>query len=286
MELEKIIAKTCDLPSLPTVAARINAEMNNESLTAKNLGKILSEDSSLVAKILRLSNSAFYGMPKQVASIEKAVMILGFNAVKNLALGVSVYSFFEVEEECSINVKGLWNHSLATAGASRSLMAKSNKKLADEAFLFGIIHDIGKVIMINASYSDMERVLTIAAEREICQTEAEQEVFGFTHQKVGAALLREWRFPDPMIFCVLLHQNIPPEVKKIDQNSAQIIQAVCIANQMVKALGLGESTNKKRETIPASMWKMLAIKREDLPDLSQEIKENYSDMLAAWEDNN
>jgi len=283
MELQEIIEKTGDLPSLPMVAVRINEEMASESLNAKALGQILNEDSSLAAKILRLSNSAFYGMPRQVTSIEKAVMILGFNAVKNLALGVSVYSFFKGEEGCTIDVQGLWNHSLGVAVAARSIMAHSDKRLADEAFLLGIIHDLGKVVMINGNLPEMEKVVSLMREKEICQAEAEREIFGFGHQRAGAALMRHWNFNDSMILGVKVHHNIPPDVKKMDQDTGQLARALCVANQMAKALGLGKSTNSKREVIPPLLWKLLAIKREDLPELGREIKEDYQAILAAWE---
>ena len=128
---QEIIAKVGDLPSLPEVAARINAEIENEALSAKLLGAIIMEDSSLTARILRLSNSAFYGMPRQISSIEKAVMVLGFDTVKNLALSISVFAFFKAGNSPAIDVLGLWNHSLGTAVSARVLMNRTNPKLAE-----------------------------------------------------------------------------------------------------------------------------------------------------------
>ncbi|MCK5437610.1 MAG: HDOD domain-containing protein [Desulfobulbaceae bacterium] len=282
MNTKDIIEKVGELPTLPTIAARINSEMQNESLTAKLLGKILSDDTSLTAKVLRLANSAFYGMPKKVTSVEKAVMILGFNTVKNLALSVSIYSFFKTNKKTKIDVLGLWNHSLACAVCSQMLIEKTCKRLGDDAFLFGIIHDIGKVILINIKLDDMEKVIQIMNDREIIQNEAEEEVFGFTHQKIGTLLLRQWNFPENLIAGVRLHHDLPPITKKLDQDTAQLVKALCVGNQLSKALSLGKSTDPKRQTVPRSMFKSLGFNKEDLPGLCTLIKENYTQFIEAW----
>jgi len=283
MTIEKLIAKVGELPTLPMVAARITEEMQNEALNAKSLGRIISEDSSLTVKLLRLSNSAFYGMPKQISSIEKAVMILGFNTVKSLALSVSIYSFFKKGQNSSaIDVVGLWNHSLGCAVSAKLLMAKTSKRLADDAFLYGIIHDIGKVILINGDPDGMKQMLALVKAKNISQPEAELEFFGFDHQRVGELLLKEWKFPEGIIAGVKLHHNLPPDAPKLDADTLQLIRVLGVANQMAKALSLGHSTNPHRQKIPAVMWKFLNIDKVDLSRLSAEIKEEYGKLLEAW----
>lgn len=279
---QDIIAKVGNLPSLPAVAARINAEIENEALSAKLLGAILSQDASLAARVLRLSNSAFYGMPRQIVSIEKAVMVLGFDTVKNLALSVSIFSFFKTGVSPTIDVMGLWNHSLGVAVSARTLMRRTNPKLAEQAFLFGIIHDIGKIILINHCLKDMEEVVRLIEAGGLSQEEAENQVFGFTHQKIGALLIREWKFPDCMIAGVKHHQDLPPEVKGCDQDTGHLVRTLCVANQLAKALALGISTNPRRESVPSVLWEQLGVDRQDLPGLSTMIREDYQDILQSW----
>ena len=282
MTIEKIIEKTGDLPSLPTVAARINSEMNNESLNAKLLGKIISEDSSLTAKVLRLSNSAFYGMSKQITSIEKAVMILGFNTVKNLALTISIYSFFKKGTKTTIDLQGLWNHSLGCAVSSKILIEKSCRHLCDDAFLFGILHDVGKIILINSALPKVEEVLLLVKSHGISQTEAENQIFGFSHQQIAARLLKKWKFPETLIAGIKLHHDLPPETGKLDSDTAQLVRSVCVGNQMAKALSLGVSTDPLRQPVPGVMWKFLSLSRDELPGLSSKMKNDYNAMLEAW----
>lgn len=279
---QDIIAKVGNLPSLPAVAARINCEIENEAMSAKGLGAIISEDSALSAHTLRLSNSAFYGMPRQISTIEKAVMVLGFDAVKNLALSVSIFAFFRTGVSPSIDVMGMWNHSLGTAVSARALVGLTNSKLAEHAFLFGIIHDIGKVVLVNHCLKDMEEVARLIQAEGISQEEAESQVLGFSHQKIGALLLKEWKFPEGLIAGVKLHHDLPPEVKAFDQDTSHLVRALCVANQLAKALGLGVSTNPSREAIPAALWSYLGVGRQDLPPLSAMIREDYQNILQSW----
>lgn len=282
METKDIIAKVGDLPSLPAVAARINAEIENEALSAKRLGAIIAEDPSLASRLLRLANSAFYGMPRQIASIERAVMVLGFDTVKNLALSISIFSFFKKGISPAIDVVGLWNHSLGTAVSARILVARNNPKLAEQAFLFGIVHDIGKIALITQCLSDMEEVGRLIDQAGMPQEAAELKVFGFTHQKIGALLIREWKFPDMMVTGVKTHHDLPPDTRELDQDTAHLVRALCVANQLAKALSLGASTNKSREAIPSFLWGCLGIGRQDLAGLSAAVKEDYQRILQSW----
>lgn len=277
-----IIAKIGDLPTLPTVAARINAEIEDEALTAKTLGVIIAQDPSLASRMLRLANSAFYGMPRQIASIDRAVMILGFDAVKNLALSISIFSLFKQGKSSAIDLNGLWNHSLGTAVCARILMARTNVKLAEQAFLLGIVHDIGKTILISQCLSDMERVCQMIREKKVTQSEAETEVFGFSHQAIGALLLKEWKFPESIATGVKMHHNLPPELKNCDADTSHLTNAVCVANQFAKVLGFGVSTNPDREAIPSLLWANLGVSRTDLAAVSAAAREDYQRILQSW----
>jgi putative nucleotidyltransferase with HDIG domain len=280
---QEIIAKVGNLPSLPAVAARINAEIENEGMSAKRLGAILSEDPSLVSRILRLSNSAFYGMPRQIASIERAVMVLGFDTVKNLALSISIFSFFEKGISPAIDVIGLWNHSLGVAVSARTLVSRLNPKLAEQAFLLGILHDIGKVALVSLCLADMEQVCRHITQDGLGEQEAEVKVFGFTHQKIGAMLIKEWNFPEMIVTAVKSHHELPPVLKDCDEATSVLIRALCVANQFAKALALGVSTNPNREAIPAVMWGYIGVDRQDLSGLSAAIREDYQRIIQSWQ---
>ncbi|MBU0965256.1 MAG: HDOD domain-containing protein [Proteobacteria bacterium] len=282
-DIQNLISQTGDLPTLPDVAVRINREMNNEALNAKLLGEIIADDTALAAKILRLSNSAFYGLSKQVTTLNKAVMILGFNTVKNLALSVSIHSLFKERPNSPIDVKGLWQHSLGCAVAAKIIADNLNKKFGDEAFLFGILHDIGKIVFINTIPQDYEKALVLLQEGNMTQAEAEIEVMGFNHQRLGSQLLDIWKFPDNIIQAVKYHHDPQLKTAKIDPQLKDLIRSLFLGNQMAKALNLGKSTNPVREEIPKIVWQSLNIKRSQLNDIAGNIKNSYALMLEAWD---
>ncbi|MDD5759427.1 MAG: HDOD domain-containing protein [Desulfobulbaceae bacterium] len=280
---QEIIAKVGNLPSLPTVAARINTEIESEGLSAKRLGAIISEDPALASRMLRLSNSAFYGMPRQISTIERAVMVLGFDTVKNLALSISIFSFFEKGISPAIDVIGLWNHSLGVAVCARALVMRLNFKLAEQAFLLGIVHDVGKIALVNLCLADMEQVCRLIGQDGMSEEEAEMQVFGFTHQRIGSMLIKEWKFPEMMVMAVKSHHELPPVLKECDEEIAHLIRCLCVANQFAKALALGVSTNQKREAIPSVMWGYLGVERQDIAGLSTVIREDYQRIIQSWE---
>jgi HD-like signal output (HDOD) protein len=282
MDPQKIIDKISDLPTLPSVAMRINTELENESLTANKLGKIISEDTALASKLLRLANSAFYGLPSKVTTMDRAVTLLGFNTIKNLALSIAIYNFFEKDDTSSVDVRGLWEHSLGCAVAAKILAEKSNKRLGDDAFLLGILHDIGKIVFIKHSLADMEKVQQRTAGLGIEQAGAEKEVFGLTHQEVGTLLLRKWNFPETIISGVRLHHDLSLDTKKLDYDTAQTIRALIVGNQMAKALSFGQSIIPKHITIPPKMWNFLGVKKDDMSSLKAAMKDQYGKILAAW----
>lgn len=282
MSTKEIIAKIGNLPSLPTVAARINAEMENENLSATLLGAIIAEDPALASRMLRLANSAFYGMPRQIASIERAVMVLGFDTVRSLAMSISIFSFFQKGICPGIDVIGLWNHSLGVAVSARLLVMRTSPKLAEQAFLLGIVHDIGKIALISQCLNDMEEVYRSIGQEGFSQEEAEMKVLGFTHQKLGSHLVDEWKFPALFVTGVKLHHDLPPVLKNSDQDTAQLTRALCVANQLAKALALGVSTNPNRDKIPAILWGQLGFDRQDLPGLSAAAREDYQRIIQSW----
>lgn len=282
MKVQDLISQIGDLPTLPSVASRITQEMKNEALTAKMLGAIIEGDTALAAKVLRLANSAFYGLQKQVTSLDKAVMVLGFNTVKNLALSVSIHALFKGRPDSPIDVDGLWHHSLGCAVAAKVIIEKVDKKLNDDAFLFGILHDIGKIVFINARPQDYEKILLLMREKGLPQSEAEMEVMEFTHQRAGSLLLDSWKFPDSIILAVKYHHDPELKTAKIEPKEKDLIRALFLGNQLAKALHLGKSTNPVREEIPKTVWQALNIKRNEIKDVASAIQGNYELLLQAW----
>jgi HD-like signal output (HDOD) protein len=181
---------------LPEVTARIMATVEDPRSSAASLHKIIAHDPALVARILKLVNSAFYGLPGQITSVDRAITLLGLNAVKNVAVAASLGQMFRGSKLCDgFSARDLWTHCVAVAVAARELARIQKSNLADEAFLGGMIHDIGILVALQAW---PEKTRAVCAEvqttgADFCQTE--QKLLGVDHQIIGRTLAEQWKFP-------------------------------------------------------------------------------------------
>ncbi|MBU0479466.1 MAG: HDOD domain-containing protein [Proteobacteria bacterium] len=280
MELKELIKKSRDLPSLPTIAVQINAEIAKESLTAKSIAAIISRDLSLVAKILKMANSAFYGLSSQVDTIERAVMVLGMTSVKSLAMTLSVSSFFREEASGTIDMEGLWHHSLGCAITAKSLV-KHDKNLAENAFICGILHDIGKIVIANLMPEEMMMIMGTVAENHIRQSDAEREVLGFDHAQVGAELARSWHFPREYIDAIAHHHQ--PSFAGDETPGGRIMGAALVmANRISKVKALGMSTDPEKDLVPQERMQALKINDAELVAQVDLAIAEFAKLLEAW----
>ncbi len=280
MKLTELTEKIHDLQSLPSVALQINNEVKKESLTSKTLAAIISNDPPLAAKILKLANSSFYGLARQVDTLDRAVTVLGLNTIKNVALTLSVCSIFKKNAaNPSIDIEGLWRHSIASGAAATILINNSRPTEKEKAFLGGIIHDIGAITLIMAFPEESRLVFKKIQEAGMSQTAAEQEVLGFSHQEAGAFFAEKWHFPQEIIDAIKFHHAdyTQDDLKKI--SNKKLVFSVYAANNIVKVMGLGKSIDSEVGTIPKFIWKELNISEEVIPSLRAAIKDEYD--LAA-----
>src|SRR5206468_4493350 len=153
------VKKVSAIATLPEVTAKIIATVENPSSTASQLHKIVSHDPALVTRILKVVNSAFYGLPGQIGSVERAIVLLGLNAVKNIAVAASLGQLFRGVKLCEgYTAKDLWTHCIAVGVAARELAKQLKLPIADEAFLAGLIHDIGILVELHVHPEKLREV--------------------------------------------------------------------------------------------------------------------------------
>lgn len=192
------IGKVSHLPTLPEVTMRIVQLVQDPRSTAAQLHHLVSNDPALATRILKTVNSAFYGVPGQIGSMERAIVMLGLNAVKNLAVAASLGQLFRNVSLCEgFTAKDLWKHCIAVGVGARELAKQVNAPIAGEAFLAGLIHDIGILVWLQARQSEFASVCEQAKQTsgDFCQME--WQTLGADHQMVGMALAEAWRFPKP-----------------------------------------------------------------------------------------
>ncbi|MBU0728975.1 MAG: HDOD domain-containing protein [Proteobacteria bacterium] len=283
MQLAKLIESTKDLPTLPAVATQINEETKKKSLTAHSLGKIIAQDPSLTSKLLRLANSAYYGLARQVETPQRAITVLGLNTIQSLALSVSVFKLFSSDSEKVIDLQGLWCHSLGVAVSSKAITMITQPELAEKAFVGGILHDIGKIIIAHKIPDAMREILKLMKDSDINQADAESKVLGYSHPRVGAMLAESWNFPEDYVNAVRKHHKpfLPKEIS--EKKEATLINSIYVGNMIAKAAKLGVSTDQKMIKIDVEILKYLDLSNKKLPDLLKEIKTQYDGITESWD---
>ena len=287
MNLRDFLKKVTDLPTISAVANEINAGDKNDSLTAQSLGTIISRDPALTATVLKLANSAYYGMAREITSIERAVTILGFETIKNLALTISVFHVFKTREGQIFDLKDLWYHSLGTGLAAKHLalhspMRAADKALPEQAFICGILHDIGKIAFAQNLPTELAEILQKTRSGSIAQHEIEKTLLGFNHQRAGQAMADAWNFPEEYQTVIRLHHA--PSAAAVGDNPriTILVMAVYLGNKIAKALHLGESTDPHMAKVTPEDLRNLGINKQDLPEIVQQIRNEYAQCLEAW----
>ncbi|NLG18683.1 MAG: HDOD domain-containing protein [Fibrobacter sp.] len=199
-----------NLPPFPAIVNRLIEVINSPESSADDAAKLLEKDPALTSKIIRLANSAFYGIPRSISSVSTAVVILGFNAVRSIVLSVSLMKMFPVIKNRAFDRDRFWKHSIVTALASRIIVRHFfNVRIMDpeSAFCAGILHDIGKLIFCEYMSREYLEVCEYARENKIALLDAEKRVLGFSHAELGKILAEKWALPSDLGHAIIYHHN-------------------------------------------------------------------------------
>jgi putative nucleotidyltransferase with HDIG domain len=262
MIVDEAIAKIEDIPTIPTILGEILRITSSENSSAKDLSQVIYSDQSMAAKILKMANSSFYGFVQQIKSIDRAIVILGFDEVRSIAMAMSVFdSIYLRKDGVYYSRLRSWNHSLLCGLGTRVLsgLFMKSKNLESELFAGGLIHDIGKVLMDRHFPESFARVLELVEKTSMTMESAEQEVFGFDHALLAGRLLRKWKFPDQLIDMVQYHHH--PDAAGANQS---LIALIFLADLMCHQLGYSTYTCEPKTGIrKSSRIKVIKLIRDD-----------------------
>lgn len=251
------------LPTVPSVLKRLSAVIEKPRITIVEISAFISNDPALTTKVLKMVNSAIYGFPGRIASVSHATMLLGLNVIKGLLLGVSVFELMQK------TMTGLYEHSLACAIASRVIAQKKNLKEPEEVSVAGLLHDIGKVILMLEYAQEYENAMKEAQERSLSIFDAETIQFGATHADVGGWLAEKWRFPRNLIEVIEFHHR--PTLAK---NAPLETAIVHMADMLVRARGFGFAGEAFVPDLNPVAFELLKLSDEDIKDVLREMEDN------------
>ncbi len=207
-----------DIPTLPTIVIKVNKMLQDHDTSIKNLSKVIEKDQGMVAKILRLVNSTFYGFRSRITNIPHAVIILGFNTIRNAVVSVSIIKAFSGKETFEgFTITEFWKHSIGVAVTSRYLAEQTRLDSPDDCFVSGLLHDIGKVVLSQYFTEFFGGVWKSVKEDGLSFYEAEQNMTPVNHAQIGGHLAKKWQFPTSLIDTITHHHGIRKSVSNLNQ---------------------------------------------------------------------
>ena len=281
-ELQKLIySKIDELPTLPAVLPKLMSLMEDEKSGAAQVADTISSDPALTSKILKVSNSAYYGFSQEISSLKNAVPLLGFNMVRSLALSIGVINSMPSHKSSPhFSREGLWVHGLAVATVMQKLSKKFGQESSnDQHFVVGLLHDIGKLVL-DLFFSELfhQALEETNSQGNMALHKAESNVIGFDHGEVGGMLLTRWKFPEAITVPIAVHHQTD-----IQKNAfASDIAMLRIADTLPQELGLGGGGNALIPEIHEADLKALAMTEKDLDEMRSFLEDSKDGIFALF----
>ena len=231
----EIVAWVSDLPPMPTVASRAIQMVENPDTTAKELTDLLSNDTALAARVLKIANSAMFSRQREITTLNQAIMLIGFKALKGIIVAATLR---QLNKSFGALQKLIWENSMCTAMSATLICKKLRKRYIEEIFLLGLLHSLGQIVLLIQATKDYEKIMKIIEERHTDYITAEQEVLGFAHPLIGALVAKKWNFSAETCQAIL-HYRDPIDGAKPEGELEEKIAIVQLADMLAHAAGIG-----------------------------------------------
>ena len=253
----KTILKKLDriegLPTLPAIAMEVNKMLLDYDTSINKLSERLVKDQAMVSKILKLVNSAFFGFRGKISNISHAIVVLGFNTIRNAVVSVSIIDAFSSKETFDgFDVTELWKHSVAVAVTSKHLAEKAKIHSADDCFIGGLLHDIGKVILIQYFKELFQKVCLSVKVNNQSFYEAEKSEIPIDHAQIGGHLAKKWQLPAGLVDAIRYHHDVRPSV-----NDLNLLMIIHVADIIVNTHGTDSKAKLKLSDVHPGAVKVL-----------------------------
>jgi putative nucleotidyltransferase with HDIG domain len=255
-DLRRIIARVEDLPTLPRTVLRITELVNDPRASAKDLSIIITDDQVLTARLLKLVNSSFYGFPQRVSTVTGAIVLLGFDAIRNLLLTTSVLDLFPARiAHVRRDQEQLWDHSLACAIGAKAIGNFLRHDKLEELFVAGLLHDIGKIVEMMFLPDEFARITERVRSEGVLISSAEQDLLGCTHADIGRLLAERWNLPAKLVGVIARHHT-PTAAGPFAIESS----IVHLSDILTRALDLGSGGDDQVPPLDKAAWELLKLK--------------------------
>lgn len=275
LDIAALARRVTELPPLPQAVLEVMLALQREQLSASRSITLIEQDPALAARVLRLANSAFYGMAGRVGSIGDAVRMLGLRIVAGVLLAVAMHNAIRVEACAGFHFPDYWRHAIASALAARALAAAAGCD-ADEAFLAGLMHDIGQLALAAFEPDKTARALALARSAGLSTEAAELVELGLSHPGFGARVAQHWRFPATICQAIALHHRPGPASAGKRISLSGLVQ---LADAVAQGLDLNPGADEAIPAVPAT-WQCLGLDDAEALRILATVKQATHEMSA------
>jgi len=271
-----LVSRELRLASLPDVYYRIMEVINSARSSASHIAETVSRDTSLLARLLKLVNSAFYGFPSKIETVSRAVAVIGTKELSTLALGITAVQYFNDIPPEYVDMKNFWRHSVACGVYARLLASEKAGVSEERLFVGGLLHDLGKLVLYRQIPFLAREAMELSAEKRIPICEAEREVLGFDHAQVGALLLKEWKIPAPLETAVRFHHGSAGFPSALEPSLLNVADTLAIA------MGMGKSGSSVVAEIEPAAWEAAGLSGGVFQPVVRQGDRQIDDITAAF----
>jgi putative nucleotidyltransferase with HDIG domain len=274
LSLDDIVGKLQDLPSLPAVVMELLTSIDQEDVDISVLARKVSHDQALTAKTLRLTNSPAFGLQVKVTTIQQAITFLGFQTTRNLITAAAVTGCFAGNQCAGFDDKAFWRHSIATAACAR-VLARRMRVNQDYAFTAGLLHDIGRLVLVSTYPERYAEVIAARAASDCELLEAERALLGIDHIAAGVALAGHWNFSETMQLAIAHHHD--PEAP----GAGFLATIIHVANAIVHALDLAREQDDLVPPVSSVAWAALGLNEEAYLHVFRETEVQFEEIATV-----
>lgn len=277
-QLKNIIMTTRDLPAMPQVAAKVLELSSDPDTSAQKLQQVIADDQAMTARILKIANSAMYACSRKVRTLTEAIVMLGFNSIRSLVVTSAARNLYNTNSSrTGLKERLLWEHSIGTAFASRILAQEHVPNLTEEAFLAGLMHDIGKLVLNQKVPQEFDEIVQIVYNENRPFYLTEREILGFDHTHVGALLVNKWKLSPVLEEAILQHHNRDALTK-----DNPLLLVMDLANKLCHKMSIGFTEEPDLDLVGCQASQILGLKVDAFEHTAAVLKETLETEMEIF----
>ena len=268
-QLKSMIMTIRDLPAMPHVASKVLELSSDPDTSASRLQQVISDDQAMTARILKIANSAMYACSRRIKTLSEAIVMLGFNSIRSLVVTSAARNLYSTgSARMGLKERLLWEHSIGCAFACRLLVAEKHPALTEEAFLAGLMHDIGKLVLNLQMPDRFEEIVQIVYNENRDFHTTELELLGFDHARVGALLVNKWKLSPTLEEVIGMHHE-PGQMTA----ERPLLLYLDLANNICQKYGIGFLEEPDLDLCATSGGRLLGYSNEEFAEIARKLQQ-------------